>query len=195
MGEILYKYTTLESLALILKSKCIRLNPLIAMDDLQEAETSDEIKSSWMDQPLESIAMWKLYSNMSCGVRIGLQRFPFKKYTVTSEDMKKAFPNAEISGTEADLIVPIEECFSDNYLLLNFLYNKSLEKVEYTDETNLLSPKLFDISPQRISMRSAELGKYKNTYWEFQNEERYDFQQIVSEIRASLYAHKILYIS
>lgn len=199
MGEILYKYTTLESLALILKSKCIRLNPLTAMDDLQEAETSDEIKygkyvfiSSWMDQPLESIAMWKLYSNMSCGVRIGLQRFPFKKYTVTSEDMKKAFPNAEISGTEADLIVPIEECFSDNYLLLNFLYNKSLEKVEYTDESNLLSPKLFDISPQRISMRSAELGKYKNTYWEFQNEERYvlrflpvDVKKITSEVNAA----------
>ena len=79
MDKILYKYTTLESLALILRSKKIRLNPLTVMDDLQEAQSSDEIEygkyvfiSSWMDQPLESIAMWKLYSNMYSGVRIGL---------------------------------------------------------------------------------------------------------------------------
>ena len=44
MGQVLYKYTTLETLALILKSKKIRLNPLTAMDDLQEAETDDEIE-------------------------------------------------------------------------------------------------------------------------------------------------------
>lgn len=56
------------------------------MDDLQEAQLSDEIEygkyvfiSSWMDQPLESIAMWKLYSNMYSGVRIGLKENPFVK--------------------------------------------------------------------------------------------------------------------
>ena len=95
---MLYKYTTLESLALILKSKSIRLNPLTVMDDLQEAESDDDIKyaqyvfiSSWMDQPLESVAMWKLYSNMNRGVRIGLKRKPFKKYTVSigNSKMKK----------------------------------------------------------------------------------------------------------
>lgn len=81
MDKILYKYTTLESLALILKSKKIRLNPLTVMDDLQEAQSSDIIEygkyvfiSSWMNQPLESIAMWKLYSNMFSGVRIGIKK-------------------------------------------------------------------------------------------------------------------------
>ena len=44
MDKILYKYTTLESLALILRSKKIRLNPLTVMDDLQEAQSSDEIE-------------------------------------------------------------------------------------------------------------------------------------------------------
>ena len=58
MVKKLYQYTTLESLALILKSKNIRLNPLTNLDDLQEMQSQDEINygrfvfiSSWMDQP------------------------------------------------------------------------------------------------------------------------------------------------
>ena len=167
MGQMLYKYTTLESLALILKSKKIRLNPLTAMDDLQEAETDDEIEygkyvfiSSWMDQPLESIAMWKLYSNMSSGIRIGLQRYPFMRYTATKQDMEKVFPNVNVNGTQIDLIAPIEECFSDNY----YVYEQSLVKVEYTDNSKRLSPKMFTIGNEKIELASAKLGKYKNTY-------------------------------
>ena len=193
MGQVLYKYTTLESLALILKSKKIRLNPLTAMDDLQEAETGDEIEygkyvfiSSWMDQPLESIAMWKLYSNMSSGVRIGLQRYPFKKYTITKQDMERVFPNVEVNGTQADLIVPIEECFNDSYFILNFLYEKSLEKVEYTDDPKRLSPKVFTIGNEEIKLASAKLGKYKNTYWEFQNEERYVLRFLPVDVKQML---------
>ena len=56
---------------------------------------------------------------------------------------------------------------------MNFLYDKCLEKVEYTDNVELLSPQIFNISQQGIEMKSAQLGKYKNTYWKFQNEERY----------------------
>lgn len=180
MGDILYKYTTLESLALILKSKNIRLNPLTVMDDLQEADTADEIKygkyvfiSSWMDQPLESIAMWKLYSDMNCGVRIGLKRNPFKKYTVTNKDIQKILPGANTDGSQINLIVPLKELFNGNYFILNFLYEKSLEKVEYTDDTALLSPQVFNIGNKSVELQSSKLGKYKNTYWEFQNEERY----------------------
>lgn len=180
MDKILYKYTTLESLALILKSKKIRLNPLTVMDDLQEAQSSDEIEygkyvfiSSWMNQPLESIAMWKLYSNMYSGVRIGIKENPFVKYSVTKQDVEKIYPSASLKGDRMDLIVPIEECFNDNYFVMNFLYDKCLEKVEYTDKVELLSPQIFNISQQGIEMKSSQLGRYKNTYWEFQNEERY----------------------
>lgn len=193
MGQVLYKYTTLESLALILKSKKIRLNPLTAMDDLQEAETDDEIEygkyvfiSSWMDQPLESIAMWKLYSNMNSGVRIGLQRYPFIKYMVTKQDMKKLFPNAAVNGTQIDLIAPIEECFNDNYFIINCAYEQSLEKVEYKDDPKYLSPKMFTIGNKKIELASAKLGKYKNTYWEFQNEERYILRFLPIDVKQML---------
>ena len=180
MGKMLYKYTTLESLALILKSKKIRLNPLTMMDDLQEAQSSDEIKfgkyvfiSSWMDQPLESIAMWKLYSNMYSGVRIGMEKNPFVKYIATRQDIKRIFPEGNIEGDKIELIAPIEECFNDRYFILNMCYDKCRQKVEYTDDKELLMPKLFDIEQDKLQLNSAKLGKYKNTYWEFQNEERY----------------------
>ena len=39
--EHLYHYTSLESLALIIKNRTIRLNSLDKMDDLQEQKTVD----------------------------------------------------------------------------------------------------------------------------------------------------------
>lgn len=177
---MLYKYTSLDSLALILKSKKIRLNPITKMDDLQEAETSDKMEygkyvfiSSWMNQPLESIAMWKLYSDMLSGVRIGMQRYPFVKHTITKHEVQEFFPGSNVNGTQVDLILPLEECFNKNYFLINFLYEKSLEKVEYTDKADCLSPQILTIGKGEICLEFGKLGKYKNTYWEFQDEERY----------------------
>ena len=62
--EYLYHYTSLESLALILKNRTIRLNPLDKMDDIQEQKTADienigkfVFVSSWTDDVVESIPM------------------------------------------------------------------------------------------------------------------------------------------
>ena len=58
--EYLYRYTSLESLALILKSRQIRLNPLDKMDDLQEQKieslfietTFSEINDNCVTKPI-----------------------------------------------------------------------------------------------------------------------------------------------
>lgn len=126
-----------------------------------------------MNQPLESVAMWKLYSNMNSGVRIGLNRKPFIKYSYSQKDIQKLIPDAELDVEYIDLIAPLEQCYNDDYMILNYLFDKSLEKVEYTDDPDLLSPGLFEIEKGKIGLESSKLGKYKNTYWEFQNEERY----------------------
>lgn len=200
---MLYKYTTLEALALILKSKCIRLHPLTMMDDLQEAESDDNIKyakyvfiSSWMDQPLESIAMWKLYSNMESGVRIGMREMPFKRYTVNECEFRQFYSQIKLEKESIDLIAPVEECFGDSYFIQNFLYDQILEDVEYTDDKSLLSPKIFDIKPDGLSLQASKLGKYKNTYWEFQKEKRYilrinpfDVKKIKSGVNAAQFAY------
>ena len=78
MGEeFLYHYTTLDKLALILRNRTIRLNPLDKMDDLQEQQTSDVKNigqfcyiSSWTDDSTESIPMWSspMDSMNTCGI-------------------------------------------------------------------------------------------------------------------------------
>ena len=75
--EYLYRYTSLESLALILKSRQIRLNPLDKMDDLQEQKTADVENlgkfvfiSSWTEESDESIPMWRMYTDPRAGVHL-----------------------------------------------------------------------------------------------------------------------------
>ncbi len=41
MNEYLYHYTSIETLALILKNRTIRFNNLLNVDDPEEAETKD----------------------------------------------------------------------------------------------------------------------------------------------------------
>lgn len=60
--EMLYHYTSLEKLALILRNRTIRLNPLDKMDDLQEQKTADVPNlgkfiyvSAWTSEKDESI--------------------------------------------------------------------------------------------------------------------------------------------
>lgn len=79
--EYLYRYTSLESLALILKSRQIRLNPLDKMDDLQEQKTADVENlgkfvfiSSWTEESDESIPMWRMYTDPRAGVRIKMRK-------------------------------------------------------------------------------------------------------------------------
>lgn len=195
MGDMLYKYTTLESLALILQSKKLRLNPLTLMDDLQEAEHADGIQygkyvfiSSWMDQPMESIAMWKLYSNMQSGVRIGMSRYPFEKYAVAAQEVDNFFGQKNKNSENIEMIAPLEKCFGDKYMILNFLYDKCLEKIEYTDDPQKLSPKMFDIRKEGLNIRTNNLGKYKNSYWEFQNEERYILRFLPTDVKTIISA-------
>lgn len=94
--EYLYHYTSLESLALILKNRTIRLNPLDKMDDIQEQKTADienigkfVFVSSWTDDVVESIPMWKMYTDPRCGVRIKLRKNPFLKHGTRGSDFEK----------------------------------------------------------------------------------------------------------
>lgn len=69
-----------------------------------------------MDQPLESIAMWKLYSNMESGVRSALRRNPFERYTAAKEDLQKAFYGIEVQGESIDFSqIGMRDVFRDAY--------------------------------------------------------------------------------
>lgn len=91
--QVLYHYTSLDTLALILTNKSTCFNTLLNVDDIDEAETSDlgqfgkyVYVSCWTDEAAESIAMWQLYTPNMHGVRIQLPVYPFKNTTIKLEN-------------------------------------------------------------------------------------------------------------
>lgn len=181
--EYLYHYTSIETLALILKYHTIRFNSLDKMDDLQEQQTAD-IKnigqfcyiSSWTDDPTESIPMWNMYASLNLGVRIKLRKNPFKVYDNTAEDLSKVVkaPVTDNShGKPLQTIIPLTEMFSKGFISIQAMNKHLLCKVEYTDDTNKLYPRILNEDGERFSLALGELGKYKNLHWKFQSEWRY----------------------
>lgn len=187
--KYLYHYTTLESLALILNNESIRFKPLDTMDDLQEDKSKD-IKnagqfifvSSWTDKKEESIPMWKMYSDLSCGVRIALPDKPFEEYEITKKQVRALMGNEGINSEKDNKtfrrsLYPISDIFSEDFFSPDmFLENGDsyeAEKVEYTSDEEKLNPSVLIKDDKELGINIEPLGKYKNNAWKFQSEWRY----------------------
>lgn len=182
--DYLYHYTSIESLALILKNRTIRLNPLDKMDDLQEQKTADVenlgkfvFVSSWTDDETESIPMWQMYTNPSAGVRIKMRKNPFAWHTTTGENLSKILGTTlNEDGTSKDGVrtfLDLAEMMSGGYFSPQAWGGKILEKVIYTDDLSILEPTVLSIVGDKKELKVGSLGKHKSTYWSFQNEWRY----------------------
>ena len=182
-NEHLYHYTSVETLALILKNRSIRFNSLDKMDDLQEQET-DDLKnagqfvyvSSWTDDESESIPMWNMYASLDKGVRIRLYKNPFKLYNNTAEALAKVNGlqiTGASQGNSIQTLIPLAEIFSKGFISIQAITKDFLCKVEYTDEKEKLYPKLLLENGNQFSINFGKLGKYKNLHWQFQKEWRY----------------------
>ena len=181
--EMLYHYTSLESLALILKYHTIRLHPLNVLDDLQEQKTADVPNlgkfifiSSWTSEKEESIPMWKMYSGTEEGVRVGLPKDPFSKSRITGEDLNRAgvfwFPGKDAPAEIGCFLNPVD-MLSKGYITRQTFADSILTKVEYTDDMELLEPKAAKLLQGIEVGNFTPLGRYKNMYWAFQKEWRY----------------------
>lgn len=195
--EYLYHYTSIESLALILKNRTIRLNPLDKMDDLQEQKTSDVENlgkfvfiSSWTDDATESIPMWKLYTDLKAGVRIRMRKNPFLWHMTFMSDLEKLFPSSTFDGgnecSHVETFLSFAEMIDKGYFSIQAWNGKILEKVIYTDDIGKLEPKVADVSDGKIHLDIGILGKYKNTHWEFQKEWRYIMTFMPMDIKSGI---------
>lgn len=195
--EYLYHYTSIESLALILKNKTIRLNPLDKMDDLQEQKTADVenlgkfvFVSSWTDDPTESIPMWKMYTNSTAGVRIKLRRNPFLWHGTRGADLEKVLgipaQNEESRSNYVKTFLDMGKMLDGGYISPQAWNGEILEKVIYTDDIAKLEPKVAEISDEGINLKTGLLGKHKNLHWEFQKEWRYIMQFISINFKVSV---------
>lgn len=148
--EFLYHYTNVETLALILRTKKMRFNSLLNVDDLEEAK-SEGIEnfgmhifvSCFTSDSSESIPVWNMYSNKGSGVRIKLLNPPFERFTYHNE--------------------------TENY---SVNYNGATFPIVYTDDPSKLYPQINRIIDDERWINAEETGRYKRLAWQFQNEWR-----------------------
>lgn len=182
--EYLYHYTSVDSLALILKNRTIRLNSLDKMDDLQEQKTSDInnfgkffFVSSWTSDSTESIPMWKMYTNPQSGVRIKLRKNPFKRTPTIGSDFMAILgipPIDEASKNfKQDTFLNLAEVMKLGVYCTQAWNGDILHEVIYTSDKNLLEPQVVSSDGDKIGISFSELGRYKNEHWRFQKEWRY----------------------
>ena len=177
--SFLYHYTSIDVLSLILKNRTIRFRRLDLMDDPNEAMSRDlgrqgkyRMVSCWTSKSDEELLIWSLYTKDLRGVRIKLPVFPFiKSYRINQS--KVGFKIAE--GDFFDSYFPAEHCFNEMYNIPPIDFKTSLIEVVYTDDDDLLHPKVLRTG-NRTAIVLSELGKYKRTIWKRQTEWRYAFE-------------------
>lgn len=177
--KYLYHYTSIETLALILRYKTIRFTSLASVDDLNEAKTEDYgdigrfcFVSCWTNMKEESIPLWKMYTSDMRGVRIRLPITPFKKYKVS----KGEHNNSE----EFYSYINFKEhysCDGKGYNISPIDEKLFVFPIEYTNNKEYLFPKVKSRKDTpngyEETIRTSEIGKYKEKVWEFQREWRY----------------------
>jgi hypothetical protein len=161
MLKTLFHYTSINNLALILKSKSIRFGRLDKVNDPTEGESSDFQSlapyifiSCWTKHADENLALWNMYTPQMRGVRIELPLPIFESYKI---------------GTNENVLVSENE-FLDNERNLFILPGKNIpEEVIYTDDQTKLKPKI----ETNMGLKIKELGIHKRKIWSFEEEYRY----------------------
>lgn len=192
----LFHYTTIETLALILNSKSIKFSRLDQLDDKTESEPFAEFNPlsyifscSLTDDPIESIPMWKMYSNMETGIRIEFDSntmFAPTLQTIIAPEHKHEvaeFPKVLYSSLHASDILNSDYFLSywdsrDEDSVCQCIKLKPVSYInDFKDKYQSLlkiSDTVENSSPTRqISYNPCNFGFYKSKYWEFQKEVRF----------------------
>lgn len=168
--EYLYHYTSIETLALILKNKTIRFNNLLHVDDPEEAETEDMglfgkncLVSCWTRSSEDILPMWNMYTPGMKGVRIKMRMNPFREYIYNKDEMHFSEKTMSYIDYKSDYIKKVSIVAKCPLAV----------EVEYTEDEELLHPRIKNQTENGIKISIEKLGKYKREYWDFQKEYRY----------------------
>lgn len=187
----LYHYTSLDTLALILKNRTLCFNNLMNVDDMEEAQSEDMGEfgkfvyvSCWTEDSEESIPLWNLYTPDMHGVRIKLPEYPFQTYHYKKGEF--------FLEKDVDTYINFADIFRENKYSMT-PDNPVLVAVKYDNEKSRLYPvvriesypgavqdfleaeSLEDIKRKDIKVTYSfkEIGCYKRKNWSFQKEWRY----------------------
>lgn len=180
----IFHYTSVETLALILKSRKIRFSRLDGVDDAREAPHVHGIAfskyffvSCWTAEPIESIPQWHLYTDKMSGVRIELPSYPFQEKRLTPP------PTWKDVQSQGSLVAPLnfQEMYGDSYMVLPMFMSRDqfAGPVEYVDDVDLryqdaVKIQRADDGRGSISVeRPFDLVRLKTKHWQFQSEYRF----------------------
>lgn len=183
---MIHHYTTIESLAQILKTRKIRFNRLDRVDDMIESKIYGKYDMSkyvfvscWTLQQEESIPQWHMYTDKMKGVRISLDKDMFNYKPLIKPIIR---PDQEFiieMGTESP--IPFEELWTNDYFILPYFTNKkNLERVveyvenpyDYYKDIVTISTDIHGVSTMNIK-EVLKFGMYKGLDWKFQHEFRF----------------------
>lgn len=170
----IYHYTSIETLALILKSKSIRFNRLDNVDDLEESMYGSGPKnqnlskyifvSCWTKSEEENLALWKMYAGYN-GIRIGLDENLFVSYPNTPFDTIESFYK--------DIFH-----FGPDYCAAQQNNLTKPEEVKYIDSPRFAVNDLVCISGNTFSIKTSNWGLVKSKEWGIQQESRFRIQAL-----------------
>lgn len=124
---ILYHYTSIENLALILKNQTIRFTRLDCVDDVEESAVYENtvpmakytFVSCWTENEEESIPLWNMYTPQMRGVRIKMKSTElFIKHKIKPGTYFTSAGSITINHELETYFLP-EEQFNNSYTILN----------------------------------------------------------------------------
>lgn len=182
----IYHYTSIESLALILKTRKLRFSRLDGVDDVQEAQRHAEIDfgkfffvSCWTQQAKESIPQWSMYSSKMRGVRIEMPSYPFLDAPL---QIKPGWEEVVIyKNGEARSPLSFESIWGDGYFVAPMFLNREhfAGPVEYVDNVeeayaNSIMREIKADGKVNLKINGLPfLPRKKSQDWAFQKEYRF----------------------
>jgi len=180
--NLIYHYTDISTLALILDSGRIRFNRLDQVLDLSEARTGKGIPfgkfffvSCWTQHSDESIPLWRLYTRDMAGIRIGLPAYPFEEIEFEPPPEWRFVKKGSMPSP-----IPLDEAWTDTHFIVPQFFNKKLfgAAVSYTDDIQTVYERSVTIEQDGeqtlLSVdRLFDLPRLKTTAWRFENEYRF----------------------
>jgi hypothetical protein len=180
MESKLFHYTSINNLALILKSKSFRFGRLDKVNDPTEGESEDSdsfaqyiFVSCWTSNSEENLALWNMYTPQMRGVRIEMPLPIFQSHKV---------------GSNANFMVPETDCVDERKGLFILGASNNPMRIEYTDDKAKLRPRI----RTDIGVKVSQLGLTKRKIWAIEDEYRYklDIYPFDPEIKSDHFPDK-----
>ena len=180
---MIYHYTSIATLALILESGKVRFNRLDRVDDVRESQAVAGIQfgkyffvSCWTKSAKEHIPLWNMYTPGMKGVRIALPDMPFRMAPLNP-------PPAWKVEQEGEILSPLsfEQMFSSTYCVLPVFLTPNMfaGPVAYVSNIENSYRRNVDLivgsdNHANLTIRNMPaLPRTKDDHWAFQDEYRF----------------------